>query len=131
MPAQANKAVLLIGLIPELVDFSTMPGLNAEKVRAGLTAEHERVAEAGFEPDQLLIDMGETAEAVIRAKLAERAFGVVVLGAGIRVPPPHLLIFEKVVNVVHANAPQARLVFNTSPTDSLDAIRRWAGSPAA
>jgi hypothetical protein len=131
MSTQTNKSVLLIGLIPELVDFSGMPGMNAEKIHAGIIAEQKKIADAGFEPHQLLIDMGETAESVIRAKLAERAFGVVVFGAGLRVPPPHLGIFEKVINVVHANAPQAKLAFNTNPADSLDAIRRWSGPPAA
>jgi hypothetical protein len=122
---EPNKSVLLIGLVPELVDFSAMPDLNAEKVRAGLAAEHRRIAAAGYDPHQLLIDMGETAEAVVGAELGQREYACVVFGAGLRVPPPHLRLFEKVLNVVHANAPRAKLVFNTSPVDSLDAIRRW------
>lgn len=122
---EPSSSVLLIGLVPELVDFSGMPGMNAEKVHAGLAAERGRIQAAGFEAHQLLIDMGETAESVIRTKLAEREFAAVVLGAGLRLPPPHLIIFEKVINVVHANAPRAKIVFNTSPTDSLDALRRW------
>lgn len=120
-----SKSVLLIGLVPELVDFSATPGMSAEKIRAGIDAEEKKLEQAGYEAHHLLIDLGETAEAVIRAKLGERGFDCVVLGAGLRVPPPHLRLFEKVINLVHELAPGAKIAFNTSPADSMDAIRRW------
>jgi hypothetical protein len=120
-----KTSVLLIGLIPELVDFSGMPGLNAEKIRAGIAAEQGRFEQAGFDGHHLLVDLGETAEAVIRTKLTEREFDCIVIGAGLRVAPPYFLLFEKVINLVHQHAPRSKISFNTTPADSLDAARRW------
>jgi hypothetical protein len=35
------------------------------------------------------------------------------------------LLFEKLVNVVHENAPGARLCFNTRPDDTAESVQRW------
>jgi hypothetical protein len=55
---------------------------------------------------------------------AER-FDCVCIGAGVRQPPPHFLLFEKLINLVHAKAPQATICFNTGPMDTVDAVKRW------
>ncbi len=39
--------------------------------------------------------------------------------------PSKFLLFEKLVNVVHEHAPQAKLCFNTKPSDTAEAVRRW------
>src|ERR1700723_1499986 len=106
---EANRSILAIGLIPELVDFTTMPGMNAEKVRAGIVATNTKMAELGYDVHQALVDLGETAEAALTAQLAGREFAGVVIGAGVRVIPAHLLLFEKIINLVHAKAPRARI----------------------
>ena len=49
----------------------------------------------------------------------------VVIGAGLREPAPRLLLFEKIVNLVHIHAPQARICFNTTPADTAEAVQRW------
>jgi hypothetical protein len=53
------------------------------------------------------------------------ALASVVIGAGLRVPPAHLMLFEKLINLVHAGAPGARICFNTKPTDTVEAVQRW------
>jgi len=50
----------------------------------------------------------------------------VVIGAGIRTIPADFLLFERLVNVVHRNAPGARICFNTKPSDTAEAVQRWA-----
>ena len=50
--------------------------------------------------------------------------GCVVIGAGLRLPPEHLVLFEAILNIVHRLAPTARIAFNSNPADTLDAIRR-------
>jgi hypothetical protein len=50
----------------------------------------------------------------------------VLIGAGVRKDDDQFLVFEMLVNVVHEFAPQARIAFNTGPTDSDSAIQRWA-----
>ena len=119
------KRVLTIGFIPELIDFSTMPHLNAEKVRAGLDADRRALIAAGYDARQLLVDLGETAEAVIANELTATSFDCVLIGAGIRSLPAHFLTFEKIINVVHAKAPQAKICFNTSPSDTAASMQRW------
>jgi hypothetical protein len=49
----------------------------------------------------------------------------VVIGAGLRVPPERMLLFEKVLNLVHRLAPRASICFNTTPADTAEAVRRW------
>jgi hypothetical protein len=52
-------------------------------------------------------------------------FDCVVIGAGLRLPPERLLLFEKILNLVHVLAPAARICFNTTPADTAEAVRRW------
>jgi hypothetical protein len=47
------------------------------------------------------------------------------IGAGIRTIPSNFILFEKLINVVHEHAPQAKLCFNTKPSDTADAVQRW------
>jgi hypothetical protein len=49
----------------------------------------------------------------------------VVIGAGIRLLPHSLSMFEAVINAVHRAAPDAAIAFNTRPEDSADAAARW------
>jgi hypothetical protein len=60
-----NSCVLSIGFIPELVDLSPFPGLTPEKVRAGLASEEASLKALGYDVHVLLLDLGETAEAVL------------------------------------------------------------------
>lgn len=46
------------------------------------------------------------------------------MGAGLRMPPPHLELFEKVINIIHANAPNAKIAFNTAPDTTYAAVKR-------
>ncbi|MGJ7508432.1 hypothetical protein [Variovorax sp. GT1P44] len=121
----ANKQVLVIGLQPELVDFSAMPDMNAAKVHAGLEADKVKLAGLGYDAKLCLTDLGSTAEAVVTRRLSEKAFDCVVIGAGIRTLPVHFLLFEQLVNAVHRHAPAARLCFNTKPSDTAEAVQRW------
>lgn len=121
--------VLVIGFDPSLLDFSSPElapmQLTAEKVMAGVAAEEGRLRAAGYEPDRCLVDLGATAEQVVRERLRSKAYRCVVIGAGIRANPKYTQLFETLVNVVHEHAPQAKLAFNTRPTDTLDAVKRW------
>jgi hypothetical protein len=120
-----KKSVLVIGLEPTLVDFSTLPNMDAAKVRAGLEAEQARLAELGYETQLCLIDLGETAEGVVMDELGRKDFDCIVVGAGVRTIPRYFLLFEKLINLLHEHAPRAKLCFNTNPSDTVEAVRRW------
>ncbi len=121
-----RKTVLLIGLDPTVVDYAKWPGLTPEKLRAALEGDAGRMNEEGFAVQLCFIDHGETAAATVEAALAKTAFDVILIGAGVRTDPAEFHLFEQLINVVHAKAPAARICFNTGPTNSLDAIKRWA-----
>jgi hypothetical protein len=112
-------------LEPTLVDFSHIPDLNAEKVMAALEADQAKLNALGYDTQLCLTDLGRTAEAVVSKKLSESTFDCILIGAGIRTIPAHFLLFEKLINVVHQNAPKAKLCFNTKPSDTAEAVQRW------
>jgi hypothetical protein len=123
--------ILVLGQDVNTVDYSSPalpPGMTADKVLAGLAQ-----AEASLEARGYLVDMLQVqpdpviAEAEIEAQLAGASYDVVVIGAGIRNPPPSLGLFEVVLNAVHRLAPGARIAFNTRPDDSDVAAERWVG----
>ena len=120
-----TKNVLLIGLDPAVVNYDRWPGLTAEKLEAGLRRDEAALNDSGYSAQICFIDHGETAEDVVKALLAEKDFACVLIGAGVRTDTEEFLLFEKLINVVHEHAPGTRLCFNTGPTDSVDAVKRW------
>lgn len=122
----STKNVLLIGLDPAVVDYDRWPGLTAEKLEAGLRRDEAALNDSGYRAEICFIDHGETAEDVVTALLDATSFDCVLIGAGVRTDVEEFLLFEKLVNVVHERAPGARICFNTGPTDSVDAVKRWA-----
>jgi hypothetical protein len=117
--------VLMIGWHPSVVDYAKWPGLTAEKLEAGLQADKQALIDLGYKAEIAFVHSGDSATAQVEAALKKTAYDVVLIGAGVRRDDDHLLVFEALVNVVHRHAPQARIVFNTGPTDSVAAVRRW------
>jgi hypothetical protein len=74
----------------------------------------------------LYVGAGETAEAELAAALTRSDYECVMVGAGLRLISVHFLLFEKLINVVHRLAPAfTRICFNTQPSDTAEAVRRW------
>jgi len=123
-----QKNVLVIGLDPALIDFSQpgyAAGMNAIKVLAGLRSSEEELTQLGYRVQLCLTDFGDTAEAVVQRALKQTRFDCILIGAGVRTNPSNFILFEKLINVVHAHAPQAKLCFNTMPSDTGAAVKRW------
>jgi len=57
--------------------------------------------------------------------LTEGPFVCVMIGAGFAAPE-HTVLFEKVINIIHSDAPAARLCFNTHPGNTPEAVQRVA-----
>ena len=121
---EAKKQVLLIGLEPTVVDYSRFPGLNAEKVMAALKADEAKLNALGYDAQLCFVDLGRTAEAVVLQKLSQNKCDCILIGAGVRTAAEHFSLFEKLINVVHQNAPSAKLCFNTNPSDTAEAVQR-------
>ena len=120
--------VVLVGFDPDTVDFSNPalpPGMSAEKVNAGIALALKEMGDRGWEADVCLIRPDETAGRTVERHLAPANYACVVIGAGVRLPPQGLALFEAVINAVHRAAPTATIAFNTRPEDSADAAARW------
>jgi hypothetical protein len=122
------KSVLIIGEDPSLIDFDA-PGapkdMSADKVMDGLNGSAARLRGQGHRADLLLTRDAESVEAQTIAALAQAEYDVIVVGAGLRTLPPMAAQFERLINVLHARAPRARLAFNSNPADSDTAAQRW------
>ena len=126
----ARRSALIIGLDPDLIDFSSpdfaaFPGMTAAKVLAGVTAAEEGLKALGYDAQHCLTDFGQTAEAVVTAQFQRRQFDCILIGAGVRTVPSNFILFEKLINVVHEHAPRSKICFNTKPSDTLEALQRW------
>ena len=122
------KSVVLIGLDPATVDFSDPalpPGMTAEKIHAGVKLALADFAARGWDAQNCFISPDETAVPTVERCLSGHVYDCVVIGAGVRLPPNRLALFEAVVNAVHRAAPRAAIAFNTSPQDSGAAAARW------
>jgi hypothetical protein len=122
----SDKKVLMIGLDPKDFDFALLPvTVDEGTLRAMLMEDEKRLRDLGYDAKWLLIDHGETAEGAVSAALTEKKFDCILIGAGIRTMAPEFLLFEKLVNLVHAKAPQAKICFNTTPKDTAVSVQRW------
>jgi hypothetical protein len=122
--------VLLIGQVPETVDFTNPtlpPGMSAEKIHAGVVPTLADMRSRGWEAENCFIHPDATAGPTVTQALSAAPYDCVVIGAGVRLPPPSLHLFEVVLNAVHKAAPGASIAFNTRPEDSADAAARWVG----
>ena len=121
----AKKSVLAIGIDPALVDYTALPQFTPQMFRSYIDAQIERVRGMGYDVTSCLIDFGDTAEAVTAEALKSGDFDCVLIGAGLRQPPERLLLFEKIINLIHRLAPKASICFNTTPADTAEAVQRW------
>jgi hypothetical protein len=124
--------ILLIGQIPETVDFSDPalpPGFNAEKINAGIAVAMADIERRGWQGDACMIPPDETLRPILEKQLSSARYDCVVIGGGLRIPPKGLALFELVMNVIHKSAPDAAIAFNTRPEDTAEAAARQLAAP--
>lgn len=87
-----GKAVLVIGLDPDFIDFTAPPiasaGITPEKIRAGLEGDGVTLRALGYQADILWVDDGDTAEQVLCDRLGGERYDAVMIGASLRTLPP-------------------------------------------
>lgn len=106
-------------------DPALPPGMNAKKIQGGIELGLKQMTDRGWQADACLIRPDATAGPTVAQKLATTTYDCIVIGAGVRLPPKNLLLFETVVNAVKKAEPNASIAFNTIPEDSADAAARW------
>ncbi|WP_187285351.1 hypothetical protein [Streptomyces sp. OR43] len=129
MPAPLPKdtKVLSIGVHPRALDYSRMPGgIDEAALTARVEAGNAALRESGFDVVACLIDTSpDQAEATVREHLGRHAFGLAMIGGGVRMLPENTLLFERLLNVLTEASPGIRLCFNTAPENTVEALRRW------
>ena len=119
--------ILLVGLVPETVDYSDPtlpPGMTAERVHAGVAVALKQFTDRGWESDVCYIRPDGTAGPTLERQLRSAHYDCVVIGAGVRLPPRNLALFEVLINVIRKVAAGAAIAFNTRPDDSANAAAR-------
>ncbi len=119
------KKVLLIGLRSDAVDFDKWPQLTKEKLEAAFIQVISELNQGGYKAKWCLTDRGETAQTQVSEALRTEEPDIVLVGAGVRTDPDHFLLFEQLINVIHVQAPNAKIAFNTLPYDTLESVKRW------
>jgi hypothetical protein len=112
--------VLVIGLDPYRVPGPWDPTPVAEGIERGRAAFVERGIDARF--CLFGLDGSDDVNTVVTAALRECSWACVVIGGGVRHDGA---LLEQVVNLVHEHAPRARIAFNETPEQTLEAALRW------
>ncbi len=99
--------------------------MDAKKIQAGIDLCLQQMTDRGWQADVCLIQPDATAGPAVEQRLRATMYDCVVIGAGLRLPPKNLLLFETIVNTVHKAAPNTAIAVNTVPQDSADAAARW------
>ena len=127
----SNPTIMLIGL-PPTDDSAVLDSASAPppEVRAMITEQLEALPEqmraVGVEFMFFDITPQESAGLDrLRDALRAKPFDGVVIGNGIRSNMPLTPWLEQLVDVIHETSPRAKLMFNTVPATSVDAVRRW------
>ena len=99
--------------------------MTAEKIHAGVELALADMTGRGWLAENCFISSDETALPTVELRLASGRYDCVVVGAGVRLPPSRLRLFEALVNAIHHAAPQTAIAFNSRPDDSGAAAARW------
>lgn len=122
------KKVLIIGMNPQTIDYSNpeLPqGLTVEIIEKGTQATLEKLKTLGYNPELFLIDTGTKDLTDLSKKLKQNNYDGVVVGNGIRSIKVNFILFEQIINIIHTSAPNTKIIFNSLPTDTDEAIKRW------
>jgi hypothetical protein len=122
------KTVLIIGMNPYTIDYNTSEipkGLTPEMVEQGTNAMLEKLTGMGYPAEKFFIDNGTTDLSGLIRQLQNNVYGGIVIGNGIRSLTANFLLFEQLINIVHKHAPKSKIIFNTLPTDTDQAVKRW------
>jgi hypothetical protein len=124
--SDTSTTVLSVGLHPSAIDYSRYPGLDEATMTARIDAGDAALRVAGFDFVPCRVPAApDDAEAVVRDCARSQSFGIVMIGAGVRMAPEHTELFERLVNVINEVAPGISFCFNTSPESTGEALRRW------
>ena len=100
-----------------------MPEAIRPQIKPAIEATTSQMAAAGVQ-HKIIFLAPEEGPNKLKAELISSHPDGVVIGFGVRANANLTPFFEQLVNTVHEHAPQAKLLFNTRPSDTMDAVKR-------
>eukprot|EP01117_Protostelium_nocturnum_P004037 TRINITY_DN15308_c0_g1_i1.p1 TRINITY_DN15308_c0_g1~~TRINITY_DN15308_c0_g1_i1.p1 ORF type:complete len:126 (-),score=20.01 TRINITY_DN15308_c0_g1_i1:76-453(-) len=115
-----SPSVMLIGLP---AGHHSIPEEVKPKIGAMLDQVGKDVANAGYQYDFFGVSPEEGTKPLVQ-KLKEKKYDGICIGFGVRGQGQLTVFFEDLVNAIVKNAPGTQLLFNSTPNDTLAAIKR-------
>jgi hypothetical protein len=121
----AKKTVLAIGIDPAFVDFSALPGYSPDLLRSYIDSQIERLCSLGYDAGSCLIDLGDTAEAVVAKALRSKRLDCAVPAPGCASRPSGCICSRPCSTSSTRWRRTPAICFNTNPADTAEAVQRW------
>lgn len=119
----AKPSIILVGFKPE---NKIVPENLKDFLTKALESATRDVEGAGYE--LTIIDpvpyLEKGLQNLVDYFSQQRPEGVCV-GFGVRAQPEHTFVFEQLIEAVRRGSPGAKIMFNTNPGSTLEAIQRW------
>jgi len=105
-------------------DHPLVPAHIQDQIHIGLKKSEQLITQAGYELQWSYVTPEKGMDQFVEYLTTRKPAGVV-FGYGVRGVKELSPLFEDLVNAVVEKAPGAKLMFNTSPEDSVEHIKRW------
>jgi len=104
-----------------------VPPEMKDKLIAAIEEMKQSFPTQGIRARSFFFNEGTRAEEMNMIKeLTAEKYDLVLIGNGVRSPPPMMPFFERLINLLHENIPkETKIIFNTWPTDSIQGVERW------
>lgn len=122
--AEPRPRVLKVGLDASQVDYSQLSGVTEHGVREGGLAADRDLEAVGLNVTTCALFKWDVEASLLRAAVRRANFDCVMIGAGLRSVPEHVVLFEKVLEVLRQECSSVPVCFNLGPEDTLAAVRR-------
>ncbi len=119
--------ILMIGIDPDEVDYSDPalpPGLNADKIRAGIDLSLDRLKADGHTASLMYVSTDPASLDALARRLASDAVECVTIGGGVTRPPRNSELFEAVLNIIAGMNPSPRIALVVGPENAPAAVDR-------
>lgn len=114
----------MIGLPPEHPSTKEVdPNITPEIIKQGVEKSKQAITAAGYFVQDFYVGPNDSLDG-LKKELESRSWDGVMIGFGVRGNPKHTVFFEALVNLAKDSAPSAKLLFNSSPQTTMDALQR-------
>lgn len=96
--------------------------MTPEILRAELDGDRDEFIVLGYQTTLGLINNADIACDGVVDLPSKSLYDCVLIGAGVTVVDEYIFLFEAIINLLHKQAPSAKICFNTGPFDSVDVV---------